>query len=228
MWKCSGLSNSEMVSNLVKHDLVPGGSVVESSMLMVDRALFCPAHLEEKSSSYQYGPYQDAPQALGWKSTISAPSVHAVALTACADVLCRSLARPKVLDVGAGSGIMMAYFLAMNRRSFVAGVEVVRPLVAQIDTNLKKMFGEDEASVGRWTVCHGDGWRGMANLAPFDVIHVGACADGPPQSLIDQLSVGGRLIIPIGKHTEQQQLMAFDKMAEGEIVVSKVGCKNRL
>jgi len=61
----------------------------------------------------------------------------------------------------------------------------------------------------------GDGWKGDPENAPFDVIHVGAAAASLPQSLVDQLKNGGRMIIPVG--TFDQSLMQIDKDENGKV-----------
>lgn len=215
MWKCSGDSNDQLVDNLVKAELVCS-AVVELAMRRVDRALFVPKVPEgETSASYTYGPYADAPQSLGWKSTVSAPWIHAVCLEQGKDFVCRPNAR--VLDVGSGSGILLAYFANMSKDALCVGVEIVAPLVEKSKENLTELLNEQ-----RVLVRHGDGWAGCEEFAPYDFIHVGACAEQIPETLVGQLKPGGRLVIPLGKHTEQQQLTVIDKTSAGEIVTRNV------
>lgn len=61
----------------------------------------------------------------------------------------------------------------------------------------------------------GDGYAGLPQQAPFDAIHVGAAAPNVPQALIDQLAPGGRLVIPVGKFS--QELMQYDKAQDGKV-----------
>jgi protein-L-isoaspartate(D-aspartate) O-methyltransferase len=61
----------------------------------------------------------------------------------------------------------------------------------------------------------GDGYAGWPQHAPFDAIHVGAAAPAVPQALLEQLAPGGRLVIPVGKHS--QELMQYDKDAGGHV-----------
>ena len=143
-WSCSGESNAELVAKLQAAGIVTSPEV-RDAMLATDRAHFCPREEEDgaragaaaapmarpkkkkKNSTYQYGPYADAPQALGFKVTISAPHIHATALEAlrshvvagspqCPESSPESLAerrasgtqRPRrVLDVGSGSGVLV-------------------------------------------------------------------------------------------------------------------------
>ena len=61
---------------------------------------------------------------------------------------------------------------------------------------------------------------GLSSMAPFDAIHVGAASPTTPQALIDQLSLGGRLVIPVGK--EEQELVAYDRDAITGLVTKTV------
>jgi protein-L-isoaspartate(D-aspartate) O-methyltransferase len=66
----------------------------------------------------------------------------------------------------------------------------------------------------------GDGYRGWTEEAPFDAIVVAAAPDHVPQALVDQLSRGGRLIIPVGRG--YQELLVIEKDQSGKIRESKV------
>ena len=61
-----------------------------------------------------------------------------------------------------------------------------------------------------------DGWEGMPEYAPFDVIHVGASVKQVPEPLLDQLASGGRMIIPVGKDVTMQTLSCFEKSRDGK------------
>ena len=65
-------------------------------------------------------------------------------------------------------------------------------------------------------VC-GDGRQGFKEGAPYDAIHVGAAAYPVPQALIDQLAVGGILVIPVGPDGGNQSIKLFTKMQDGKI-----------
>ena len=100
-WCCSGNSNGELVERLEAAGIV-NDPRVKAAMLATDRGHFCPADgPRKKNSTYQYGPYADAPQAIGHKVTISAPHIHATCLEALADHAAGPGSR--VLDVGSSS-----------------------------------------------------------------------------------------------------------------------------
>ena len=189
-WQCSGETNDEMVSKLERAGIITA-PVVATAMRATDRALYVP-HIEKiKSKTYQYGPYSDAPQSLGFKATISAPHMHAKAL----DILAEHLLRSKdggdgtgrcfrVLDVGCGSGVLVALFARMlaaidtaragsvaagpgateQRRSIVVGIEVVPELVQMSIENLRRdgfhPNAHESGASGdlQLVVRHGNGW----------------------------------------------------------------------
>jgi protein-L-isoaspartate(D-aspartate) O-methyltransferase len=66
------------------------------------------------------------------------------------------------------------------------------------------------------TTIIGDGWLGWPPQAPFDRIIVTAAANEPPAALIEQLKVGGRMIIPLGETRDTQMLVAIDKTEAGQ------------
>ena len=62
-----------------------------------------------------------------------------------------------------------------------------------------------------------DGFDGLPDLGPFDVIHVGAAAPHVPPALVEQLSIGGRMIIPVGPENGDQYLLQVDKAKDGSV-----------
>jgi len=67
-----------------------------------------------------------------------------------------------------------------------------------------------------------DGWKGWPQFAPYTAIHVGAAAESVPHSLIEQLAIGGRMLIPVGPNGGDQYLMQVDKQLDGSIKQKKV------
>jgi len=68
----------------------------------------------------------------------------------------------------------------------------------------------------------GDGYAGWPDQAPFDAILVTAAPEEVPQPLIEQLAVGGRLVIPVGEENEVQILQVLTKDEDGRVMVSNV------
>ncbi|KAG0050782.1 hypothetical protein BGZ83_004443 [Gryganskiella cystojenkinii] len=194
-WRCSGTSNSELIHNLARANLItnPG---VKAAMLAVDRGHFS-----------KYKPYEDSPQTIGYQSTISAPHMHAAALESLAPFL---FPGAKALDVGSGSGyltVCMANMVGPQGR--VVGVEHVPELVELSKKNTARdqpIYLEE----GRVAFFATDGRVGFPQEGPYDCIHVGAAADSLHQELIQQLKTPGRMFIPVA-----------DRMGQGIYVVDK-------
>lgn len=129
--------------------------------------------------------YANSPLPIGEGQTISQPLV--VALTAQALEL---LGEEVVLDVGTGSGYQAAILGWLCRE--VHSIERRETLLTEARSRLHAL-GIDNV------YCHrGDGTRGLPDHAPFDAILVSAAGPSIPMPLVEQLAVGGRLVIPIG------------------------------
>jgi protein-L-isoaspartate(D-aspartate) O-methyltransferase len=138
--------------------------------------------------------------------------MHAYALELLADKL---VPGARVLDVGSGSGYLVAAFAHMvHPGGQVFGIDHIPELVEWSLGNLRKNHGAflDDGTAHVQTV---DGFNGLPEHGPYDVIHVGAAAAEVPQPLIDQLAPGGRIIIPVGRWS--QELVQVDKGADGRV-----------
>ncbi|MCZ6632830.1 MAG: protein-L-isoaspartate(D-aspartate) O-methyltransferase [bacterium] len=111
----------------------------------------------------------------------------------------------RVLEVGTGSGYQAAVLGELAKA--VYSIEILEPL-ATASAQLLHSLGYDHVKVR-----HGDGYRGWPEEAPFDAIVVTAVPDHIPQPLVDQLKVGGRMVIPVGR--EDQELRLLVKTKEG-------------
>ena len=108
-----------------------------------------------------------------------------------------------VLDVGTGSGYHAAVLSRLAAR--------VYSIERHADLTEGARRALELAGVRNVTLVSGDGTRGYPAAAPYDAINVAARTDRPPPALVDQLAVGGRLVIPIG--TEGQHLMRLRRTA---------------
>jgi len=97
----------------------------------------------------------------------------------------------------------------------VYSVEIIHELAVSSAARLKRLGYKNVV------VREGDGYAGWPSHAPFDIIMVTAAAGAIPQPLIDQMAEGGRLIIPVGKPHEVQQLIMLKK-EKGEITEKKL------
>jgi len=196
-WRSSGASNETLVENLARHGLITqprvkqamlGVCVVKEAVrvrrstdkIQVDRAHYAP-----------HAPYQDSPQSIGYRATISAPHMHAAA---CESLLPYLKPGAKVLDIGSGSGYLTHVLAELVKPDGkVVGVEHIQPLVDIGTENTRKSAeGRELMDNGGIRYVKADGRLGWTEEAPYDAIHVGAAAAGQNQNLIDQLKAPGR------------------------------------
>lgn len=177
---------------------------VLDAMRRVPRHLFIPER-EQRNA------YVDYPLPIGWGQTISAP--HMVA------IMCDLLDIQdgmKVLEVGAGSGYHAAVMGVLAGSGHVYGVEVIEPLAAFARENLKK------AGITNVTIIVGDGSLGFPEFAPYDRINVACAAPEILDTLTDQLKIGGKLVIPVGRYFQELYLVTktdgLKKEAKGGVV----------
>ena len=129
--------------------------------------------------------YEDHPLPIGHEQTISQPYIVAL-MSQLAGV------KPgdRVLEVGTGSGYQSAVLAELGAE--VYSIEIVEPLASQAAARLEALGYRNV------TVRAGDGYRGWPEHAPFAAIIVTAAPPEVPQPLVDQLAVGGRLVVPVG------------------------------
>ncbi len=113
----------------------------------------------------------------------------------------------KILEIGTGSGYQAAILMMIG--ADVHTIEYNRVLFEKTRNFLPKLGFKP-------TFYHGDGSKGVPSAAPYDGIIVTAGAPTVPQDLIDQLKIGGRLVIPVGDG-KTQSMYKFTKVAENKI-----------
>jgi len=146
--------------------------------------------------------YDNLPLPIDCDQTISQPSV--------VGLMTQELAldsRMKVLEVGAGSGYQTAILAGLCRR--VYALERHGALAAKAKGRLEAL------GISNVILDHGDGSNGWPRHAPFDRILVAAAAEDPPQPLLDQLRIGGVMILPIGEEGLVQQLIKVTRHTDG-------------
>lgn len=114
----------------------------------------------------------------------------------------------KVLEIGTGSGYQAAILLAMGAN--VYSVEFILPILQRT----AQLFQVLEQKINLF---HGDGSLGLPTYAPYDCIIVTAGAPNVPNTLIQQLNVGGRLIIPVGNTKEDQKMLRITKISDQQV-----------
>lgn len=162
---------------------------------LMDERLLCafekvPRHLFV-SKVQRYRAYDDRPLTIGYGQTISQPYIVALMTD-----LLKLKGNERVLDVGTGSGYQAAILSHMVNE--VHSIEVIPELY----NKARKLLEELELQN---VYCHlGDGSTGWQGAAPFGGIVVAAAAPETPQSLLNQLEEGGRLVVPVGGQGIQQ------------------------
>jgi len=147
--------------------------------------------------------YDDTALPIGHKQTISQPYVVA----RMTEAIIKDGIPEKVLEVGSGSGYQAAILAAIIKDVYT--VERVEPLYQQARRramNLGLRNIRFKLSDGAW------GWE---SYAPYDAIVVTAAPKEIPEALIEQLGDNGRLVIPVGKTTEVQELLLLHKTPDG-------------
>ena len=157
---------------------------VIAAVKKVPRHLFVEEALQSQA-------YSDHPLPIGEKQTISQP--YMVALMTEALLL---TGRDKVLEIGAGSGYQTCVLAEIALKVF--SIERIRSLAIQVR---KLVYELGYLNV---EIKFSDGTLGWMEESPFDAIMVTAGSPGIPQPLVDQLAVGGRLVIPVGDPTDQE------------------------
>ena len=147
--------------------------------------------------------YENRTLPIGHGQTLSQPRV--VALMTQALGLAR---RHKLLEVGTGSGYQAAVLSRLVRRVYT--VERHRALLREAERRFA------ELRLHNVVTRLGDGSRGWKEQAPFDRIIVTAAAAEVPRALLDQLSVDGVLVAPIGPDRGEQELLRITRLADGE------------
>jgi protein-L-isoaspartate(D-aspartate) O-methyltransferase len=170
--------------------------LVLHAMRSVPRERFLPAHLREFA-------YDDAPLPIEEGQTISQPYIVAFMTEASA-----LSGGEKVLEIGAGSGYAAAVLSEIAADVYT--VERHGPLAEKAAATL--------ADLGYHNVhvLHGDGTKGWPEHAPYDAIIVAAGGPSIPESLKEQLKIGGRLVIPVGADLHIQELVRVTRIAKDE------------
>jgi len=180
-----------------------GSPHVLNAMRVVPREAFVPEELREFA-------YDDAPLPIAADQTISQPFIVAQMIEAA-----RIIPGDRVLEIGAGSGYAAAVISRIAAEVFT--VERHGQLARSAGDRLAEL-GYDNVSV-----VEADGTLGWAEHAPYDAIIVSAGGPAVPKALLEQLAVGGRLVIPVGSRTRTQRLLRVTRQSNDEYVEDDLG-----
>ena len=169
--------------------------LVLEAMRKVPRHLFVPDYLKDQA-------YIDSPLPIGNNQTISQPYIVAFMTEAL-----KLKGDEKVLEIGTGSGYQAAVLAEIAKNVYT--IEIIPSLGKRADEILKTLqYKNIHVEIG-------DGYRGLPDQAPFDAIMVTAAPEHIPQPLVDQLKIGGRMIVPVGDL--YQELILITKQPDGSI-----------
>jgi len=166
---------------------------VIAAMRRVPRHRFIP----EQEAHDAYGNF---PLPIGYEQTISQPFIVAFMTEAL-----KVQSGEKILEIGTGSGYQAAILAELGVHVF--SIEIVEPLAARASEILEEL-GYDTVRVRT-----GDGYQGWPEERPFDAIIVTAAPAHIPTPLLEQLAIGGRLILPVGDYS--QNLVLIQRTEEG-------------
>jgi protein-L-isoaspartate(D-aspartate) O-methyltransferase len=169
---------------------------VLEAMQNVPREAFVPVEARDLA-------YYDRPLEIGSGQTISQPYIVAFMIEALA-----LKGGEKVLEIGAGSGYAAAVLAEIAGEVFA--IERIPELAEAAATRLR------EAGYENVHILQADGTRGWVEQAPFDAILVSAGAPVVPESLMSQLAVGGRMVVPVGSSQRAQELLRITNHGDGE------------
>jgi len=191
----------EKMVKLIKSRGIKDERVI-SAMLKVPRHLFV-----DKS---QWGSaYDDRPLPIGFGQTISQPYIVAL-MTESLEIK----KGEKVLEIGTGSGYQSAILAELTDK--VYSVEIIEELGKRADRVLKSLGYRVRIKIG-------DGYDGWEEYAPFDAIIVTCAPDHVPPPLIQQLKIGGRMVIPVGPPGLYQTLWLIKKEKEDKLIYKNLG-----
>jgi protein-L-isoaspartate(D-aspartate) O-methyltransferase len=181
---------------MVREQLEPRGIAdarVLAAMAAVPRHELVPEDLRAYA-------YEDRPLPIGLGQTISQPYIVAAMSEAV-----QLEGTERVLEVGTGSGYQAAVLAELCREVFT--IELEKELADRARADLERL------GYRNIHVRHGNGYRGWPEAAPFDAIVVTAAPDRVPPALVDQLALGGRMVIPVGRTF--QDLVLVTRTEEG-------------
>lgn len=154
--------------------------------------------------------YRDRPLPIGHAQTISQPYIVALMTQ-----LLELDGTERVLEIGTGSGYQTAVLAETARE--VYSIEIVPELAVRARGDLERL------GYGAVHLRTGDGYRGWPEKAPFDAIVVTAAPDHVPEALVEQLAVGGRLVVPVGRF--YQELVVIKREPDGIVRESGIGVR---
>ncbi|MBF0452585.1 MAG: protein-L-isoaspartate(D-aspartate) O-methyltransferase [Candidatus Magnetomorum sp.] len=176
------IKRAHMVKNHIQARGISDKRLLEA-MRTVERQKFVPEHQKAYA-------YEDHPLPIGLEQTISQPYIVAEMTNTL-----KIKKTDRVLEIGTGSGYQAAILSQLAAEVYT--VERIKPLLEKAQRVFKTCGYTNIHTL------HSDGTLGWSDYSPFDAIMVTAAAPKLPQTLVDQLAVGGRMVIPVGDRSVQ-------------------------
>ena len=189
-----------MVNNQLKERGIEDPLVL-NAMQTVPREAFVPEDLKDQA-------YNDNPLPIGYDQTISQPYIVAFMTQALG-----LQPEHKVLEIGTGSGYQAAILSRICREVYT--IEIIKELANHArEVFRKQLYNNIHIKVG-------DGHQGWPENSPFDSIIVTAAGSDVPSSLIKQLKVGGKMILPLKHNNYEQTLVLITKIDVNDNIIQK-------
>ena len=187
-------SRDRMLQFLREHYKIRDENVLRA-MNEVPRHLFVPEALKSQA-------YKDNALPIASKQTISQPFI-----VARMSELLKLNPQSKVLEIGAGSGYQTA--ILSKLAGVIYSIERVPILIKEAQEKLQKL------DIKNVTLSCADGTLGWQIYAPFDAILVAAGSPKIPEPLLNQLKIGGKLVLPVGENQQTQRLIRVTRNHNG-------------
>lgn len=188
---------ANLIEQLVQQGYLKTPSIIEAFYRIKRKDFVLPEFQSEAEANY--------PLPISFGQTVSQPLTVAFMLE-----LLQPQKEDKVLDIGSGSGWTTSLLAEIvGEKGKVVGLEIIQELRDFGENNTKKY---NFVASGRAVFICADGSKGLPDEAPFDKIQVAAAAAKIPPALLDQLKIGGRLVIPVGLET--QDIVLVEKLGE--------------
>ena len=182
--------SGEILAKKLHAEGISNQSVLQA-IARTPRHIFVPEILAHKA-------YDNTALPIGQGQTISQPYIVAKM----SELLLATGIPKNILEIGTGSGYQTAILAQLTQKVF--SVERIKALQWQAKRRLQSM------DLHNVSMKHGDGWLGWQSKAPFEAIIVTAAPSEVPQALLEQLTDGGRLIIPVGEQTQVLKIITRD------------------
>ncbi len=186
----------ERLVNRLKSEGIKDQRVL-SQILNIPRHLFVDEALSSRA-------YEDTALPIGKNQTISQPYIVA----RMTELILEKGPLENILEIGTGSGYQTAILAPLVRRVYT--IERIKTLLQQAKLRFRRL------KITNIRTKYGDGNDGWEHYAPFDGMIVTAAPKGIPKNLIEQLKVGGRLILPIGDN-DSQKLVCITRTNDGHV-----------